>query len=96
MKQKDILYILGSIFVLVLAWTASNVYHNVVTSTIPEATSIQIVPISPSFDLQAIERLKKRQMIEPLFEIKPSISPTATKEAEIIPEATDSAQQNLP
>lgn len=77
MKSKEIKLIFFSIFILVFAFIAFNIYHNSVTSTIPDTLSIKISPISPNFDLQAIEDIKKRIRISPIFELsKPLPSPT--------------------
>lgn len=95
MKQKEILLILVSIFVLVLIWIALSIYHNAVTSTIPEALSIQIAPISPDFDKEALEKIKKRKVIQASWEFeKKSEEKSATSQAEqIIPEPSPSANQ---
>lgn len=96
MKQKEILLILVSIFVLVLIWIALSIYHNAVTSTIPQALSIQIAPISPDFDKETLEKIKKRKVVQPSWEFeKKSEEKSATLEAEqIIPQqASPSANQ---
>lgn len=81
MKKKDILFILASGFFLVLAWIGFNIYHNSKTSTIPEATNIQIAPITPSFDQKTIEEIKTRRNIQAIFEGKSTPTPTATNSA---------------
>lgn len=67
MKQKDLLILLTSAFLLVIAWIIFSIYHNSITSTIPKNLNIQIVPISPDFDSKTIEKLKERKNIMPLF-----------------------------
>lgn len=81
MKKKDILFILISGFFLVIAWIGFSIYHNSKTSTIPEATSIQITPITPSFDQQTIEEIKTRRKAQAVFEGKSTPTPTATNSA---------------
>lgn len=86
MKQRDVLLILISTFIIVVCWIAFNVVHNSITSTISENLAVQIIPISPNFDTQAIERIKKRQKISPLYEIdnQSSLPITATPSSPIM------------
>ncbi|MDP2649895.1 MAG: hypothetical protein Q8P10_03540 [bacterium] len=70
MKQKEIIFILVSCFLLVAFWVGFSIYHNSVTSTVPEALGIQITPIKPDFDNTIIENLKKRNRVEPVLEIQ--------------------------
>lgn len=80
MKQRDILLILISVFIVTIAWIAFNVIHNSTTSTISENLTLQIIPIVPNFDNKAIEKLKARQTITPLyqFENQAPTTPAAT------------------
>lgn len=75
MKRNDILLLLIPSFLIVVFWVVFNIYHNFVTSTIPEDLNVQITPISPDFDTSVIENLKKRKMIEPLYIISPESQP---------------------
>lgn len=68
MKQRDIVTLVVPFFILIILWIIFSVYHNSVTSTIPETLNIQITPISPSFDEKAISDLKKRERVLPSFE----------------------------
>ncbi|MBI4079384.1 MAG: hypothetical protein HY429_03755 [Candidatus Levybacteria bacterium] len=68
MKKREIIFILSSTFVVVVAWIAFSIYHNRITSTIPDALSIKIAPIEKSFDLETIENLKTRERISPISE----------------------------
>lgn len=81
MKKKDILFIIISAFILVIAWISFNIYHNAITSTIPEATNIQIAPIPKTFDIKTLDELKKREKIAPIFEIQTSPIPVSTSSA---------------
>jgi len=74
MKQKDILLILIPTFFLVILWVIFNIYHNSIESTVSKNVSVEVVPINPDFDFQTIENLKKREVIQPLYEINPSNS----------------------
>lgn len=77
MKQKDILIILILLFIFVVAWVASNIYHSIVSSTISDTINQDISPISPTFDIKTINKLKERQKINPSFELE-NITPTPT------------------
>ncbi|MBI4089375.1 MAG: hypothetical protein HY424_01550 [Candidatus Levybacteria bacterium] len=77
MKQKDILIILTLLFVFVVAWIGSSIYHSIVNSTISEAINQDIAPIKPSFDTQTLNMLKRRPKINPTFELG-IITPTPT------------------
>lgn len=93
MKHKDILYILIPASLLVFAWIAFNIYHNAITSTIPQATSIQIAPIAPTFDTKTINSLKSRQKAVPVFELEVSPIPAGTLNATPIQQTAPSPTQ---
>lgn len=69
MKQKELLYISISFFIVVIAWIGFNIYHQSATSTISDTLSIQIKPISPRFNTAVIDDLKSRQNIPPLYNL---------------------------
>ncbi len=71
MKQREILFVVISIFILVLVYIGFNIYHNAASSTISDTLSVQIVPINPGFDLKTIESLKKRTQISPDYQAPP-------------------------
>ena len=75
MKRNDILLLLIPSLLIVVFWVVFNIYHNFVTSTIPEDLNAQITPISPDFDTSVIENFKKRKIIEPLYVISPESQP---------------------
>ncbi len=81
MKKRDLLFIVVSGFILVIVWMGFNIYHSAITSTIPEATSIQIAPITPRFDTETINGLKSREKTSPVFERNISPTPQATTSA---------------
>jgi len=68
--QKDILYVSISSFVLVVFWIGFNIYHAAVTSTITPDLQLDITPIDPTFNLQAISKLKTRHTVIPVYELK--------------------------
>jgi len=67
MKKQEILTILIPTFICIIAWIGFNIYHSAVTSTITSEESIQILPISATFNTNVIEELKKRERVEPFF-----------------------------
>lgn len=84
MKQKDILFLLIPVALLVIAWIVFNIYHNLATSTISEALNTNILPISPSFDTETISNLKTRERVVPVFELQKIETPTPTSAASSI------------
>lgn len=80
MKQKDIILLVVPMFILVVAWIVFSIYHNSVTSTIPEALNVQITPIEGKFDKETINNIKKRERILPSFEATSSPSENAATE----------------
>lgn len=67
-RQHDILFILVSSFIVVVAWIGFNIYHIYATSTISQHIQYQLTPVSPSFNQQVIQQLKNREDVNPLFE----------------------------
>lgn len=81
MKQKDIILLVVPLFFLVLVWIIFSVYHNRVSSTIPETLNVQITPIEGSFDKRTINELKDRENLLPIFEA--TSSPSATEGGQV-------------
>lgn len=69
MKKNDILILLIPSVLIVILWVIFSIYHNYVTSTISKSLSTQILPINPDFNLNVINDLKKRNSIEPIYQI---------------------------
>ncbi|SRR5258706_2075801 len=88
MKQKDVLFILVSACIVVLAWIIFNVYHQSISSKITESVNQSIQPINASFDKDTIKLLKSRQHVEPIY-TAPNTTPGA--ENVITPHASPSA-----
>ncbi len=88
MKQRDILFLLISTFIIIIAWIIFSIYDNLVVSTISTPLSIQISPINPDFDAKTIENLKNREVIYPIYEMG-NVIPTPEETA------TTPAQQQL-
>lgn len=73
-KQKDILFILISSFIVVVAWVGFNLYHIWATSTVSNDIQTQLNPIDPEFDPTVVQGLKTRENIDPLYENQSSSS----------------------
>lgn len=59
------LYLLSILLTVgVVSWIGFNVFLNMTQSTIPEDTSTQIVPITPTFDLQTMQDLELRSRVD--------------------------------
>lgn len=93
-KQKDILFILISSFVVVVAWIGFNLYDIWANSTVSQEIQLELTPIDPQFDPQTIKLLKNRENINPLFsQATPSAS--VTVEPTQTPAPTPSQQVTL-
>ncbi len=57
---KNLVYLAIFTSFVVLVWMILSIYHNVTSSTISTTISTQIAPLAPSFDVSAIDNLKKR------------------------------------
>jgi hypothetical protein len=93
MKQRDVITLLVPSFLLILAWIIFSIYHNSVASTITPVVNIQISPITPTFDMNAVSKLKQRQKITPIYEIQVSPSPTPVPVFQNIFSSSSSASQ---
>ncbi|MBI3070384.1 MAG: hypothetical protein HYY87_03740 [Candidatus Levybacteria bacterium] len=82
MKQKDLVFLLASTAILVLAWIAFSVYYNLRTSTIPENINTQITPIQPVFDKKTLEALKQREKTVPVYKVESEPTPIGSPSAE--------------
>lgn len=76
-KHNDILFILISSFIVVVAWIGFNLYHIFITSTISEEVQVRLTPIDGTFDTATIQSLKARQQINPAFERQVTASQSA-------------------
>lgn len=88
MERKQAYFILIVTFVVVLAWVIFSILGNAINSTISDSLNVQISPINPTFDMQTINELKKREIVIPNIEDSVStassiISPTAQPEGTI-------------
>lgn len=81
MKKNDILILLIPTMFVVILWIVFSIYHNYVTSTIPENLNTQILSISPDFDVKTIESLKERNVIVPIYQLNASKTETNTQNA---------------
>lgn len=78
MKQKDIIFILASSVLVVVAWIVFNVLHQSFTSTISTSLGIAIAPIARTFDTATIATLKKRLQVTPAYDVEEAPTPTPT------------------
>lgn len=79
MKHKDIILLLSSIFIIIIAWVGFSIYHNLAASTTPEGLEKVALPIKTVFDEPKINRLKERRQVSPLYEFdRPTPTPTPT------------------
>lgn len=67
-QHNDILFVLISSFIVVVAWIGFNIYHIYITSTISEEVQMQLTPINGTFDKETLQQLKNREQINPKFE----------------------------
>lgn len=89
MKYKDIIVFLGSAFFIVIAWVVFNIYHNSVVSTTSDDLTKGTAPINPNFDESAIDKLKNRIKISPIYGLAtPSSLDSTNVTPEIPPEIT--------
>lgn len=73
MKRREILLFLISIVFLSFFWVLFTIYHNSITSTIPQPLGMQISPITPRFQTAVIDELKERNRVVPFYQLE---SPT--------------------
>lgn len=97
MKKNDILLLVASAFLLVVAWVGFSIYHNLATSTVVPTVGQQLIPIPPSFDTKTINALKTRTAVNPNFTAlsqgsSESASPSPTPALSITPTASPSVQ----
>lgn len=88
-KRQDVIIILWMTFLTVAAWIVFGIYHTWTTSTISEIDVSAISPIDPNFDMSAIDALRDREVVSPLYRFagkdKTEEANIASEEAEIIP-----------
>lgn len=77
-RQREIIIVIISVFLLTLAWIAFDLYHNAITSTISSTLQQDIQPIDPNFDTQTVQTLKQRQFSSPSYTISSPQQTTAT------------------
>lgn len=92
---KNLVYLALFTLFVALLWVGLSIYHNISTSTISTDENIQINPITATFNIKAIDILKKKQSVPvnlsermtPISPVpatgsgilKPSVSPTITR-----------------
>ena len=58
MSNKQILYLSIFTFLTVIAWIVFDIYHATTTSTVTPVQEKLIVPLTPTFDMEVISKLK--------------------------------------
>lgn len=76
MKQRDFVLLFGSSCIVVLAWIGFTLYNKTVTSTINENVIVSVKPITDSFDIATLERVKSKLQVQPLYSVTAPLSPT--------------------
>lgn len=69
MKKKEVFFIIIATFMLALAWIIFSIVHASISSTISTELSTKITPITPSFDLKTIDKLKERKDVDPILKV---------------------------
>lgn len=95
MKRNDAYFFLIATFILVVVWVLVSLFNSATNSTISGALTAQILPISPNFDLQTIQTLKKRALVSPIADVPTSTETNASSSAESIKTASESSQQTV-
>lgn len=94
MKHKDIIILLSSAFLVVVAWIIFNINHNLVTSSTPEDLTKGTTPINPNFDQPTIDKLNSRVKISPTYDLAPLSSPTPAAVITALPQANSQQSTN--
>lgn len=61
MNRKELAIIAIAIFLTVTAWIVFGVYHARNTNTVSQKELRQVIPLTPNFDNDIINRLKSRE-----------------------------------
>lgn len=69
-------------------WIIFSIYHQAVTSTIPENVSTASQPIPPSFDTNTIRKIESRTVVQPLFLAPSGAATPAAQPIEPFPTVT--------
>ncbi len=80
-QYKNLIYLIIPSFIVILAWIGFTVYNKRVATTITESQSLTIQPINSSFNVEIINRLKKRKLITPNLNITQTENQISSQEA---------------
>jgi hypothetical protein len=83
-RQKEIILIVVSFFILSVMWIGFTLYHNAVTSTISAPLNEDIKDINPDFKSNIIQTLKNRAYVAPLYSMPSNPVQTASSGAQPI------------
>lgn len=84
-RQREIILIVVSFFIISIIWIGFSLYHNAITSTISEPLNADIKEINPNFKSDIIQILKNRAYVEPLYSISSPPIQTASATANQTP-----------
>lgn len=77
--MRSLLYLAILTTVVVFAMVSFNIFHNYITSKISEDVSIEIAPITPVFNKDALENVRQRkEIVVDLKTASPEALPKAT------------------
>lgn len=71
---RSILYLAILTTIVVFAMVSFNIFHSYITSKISQDVSIEIAPITPIFNKNALENIKQRK--EVVVDLKQSLEPS--------------------
>ena len=91
MKYKDIIILLTSAFLVVIAWIIFNIYHNSVASTTPDDLTKDTTPITPTFDQSTIDKLNSRAKISPIYDLSTPPLSSPTPAISVTPQSSNTA-----
>ena|SRR5258708_4702487 len=96
MKKNDLLFILTSSCILVAVWIIFSIYHASVSTTINQTIVQEIKPINPKFNTAAVNQIKTRQQITPVYDLKTASSTAINKSVTSTPTQTPTRQTITP
>lgn len=93
MKQRDLVIIFGSSCALVLLWIIFTLIHTSNTSTVSEVVITSVKPIPDSFDASALEKVKARMQVAPVYSLTTNVNPSPTPAVGTRPTLTPTPSQ---
>jgi hypothetical protein len=94
-RQREIIIVIISMFIVSFAWIGFDLYHNAVTTTISAPLQEDIKPIPPTFDSQVIQNLKSRHYSDPVYTYTSSSEINATPSGKVVPSPTTTSKPTI-